>query len=134
MYGNSLKIFWRNLKKQKTVGVLSIGSLAVAVAVVVLIGLWAVNEFRFDGFHRDKDKMYRVNGLVTLNGEQVKIGATFKKVGEDAIRMFPELQAMCRVVPLSFDLSVNSVLYPTKKSFTGRLFFLFFFLVCFESR
>lgn len=39
MYGNSLKIFWRNLKKQKTVGVLSIGSLAVAVAVVVLIGL-----------------------------------------------------------------------------------------------
>ena len=64
MYGNSLKIFWRNLKKQKTVGVLSIGSLAVAVAVVVLIGLWAVNEFRFDGFHRDKDKMYRVNGLV----------------------------------------------------------------------
>ena len=82
MYGNSLKIFWRNLKKQKTVGVLSIGSLAVAVAVVVLIGLWAVNEFRFDGFHRDKDKMYRVNGLVTLNGEQVKIGATFKKVGK----------------------------------------------------
>lgn len=127
MYGNSLKIFWRNLKKQKTVGVLSIGSLAVAVAVVVLIGLWAVNEFRFDGFHRDKDKMYRVNGLVTLNGEQVKIGGTFKKVGEDAIRMFPELQAMCRVVPLSFDLSVNSVLYPQKRVLLADSSFFSFF-------
>lgn len=124
---NNLKIFWRNLKKQKTVGALSIGSLAVAVAVVVLIGLWAVNEFRFDAFHRDKDKIYRVNGLVTLNGEQVKTGATYKKVGEDAFRIFPEVQAMCRIAPVDYDISVNDVLYPQREVFLADSSFFSFF-------
>ena len=52
---NSLKVFWRNFMKQKTVGILSIGSLAVAIAVVILIGLWAANEYSFDKFQQDGD-------------------------------------------------------------------------------
>ncbi|MDE5639721.1 MAG: ABC transporter permease [Odoribacter sp.] len=127
MYWGNLKIFWRNLKKQKTVGALSIGSLAVAVAVVVLIGLWAVNEFRFDGFHKDKDKIYRVIGLFTLNGEQAKTGATYKKAGEDGLRTFPEVQAMCRIAPVEYDISVNDVLYPQREVFLADSSFFSFF-------
>lgn len=124
---NSLKVFWRNLQKQKTVGVLSIGSLAVAIAVVVLIGLWSVNEFSFDGFHRDKDKMYRINERIMLNGELAKTGATYKCAGEDALRMFPEIEAMCRVAPLTCDITVGDVLYPGRNVFeVDSSFFSFF--------
>ena len=124
---NSLKIFWRNLQKQKTVGVLSIGSLAVAIAVVILIGLWAVNEFSFDAFHRDKDKMYRINGAIILNGEFAQVGATYKKAGEDALRMFPEIEAMCRVAPMTYDITIDNVLYPGRNIFLADSSFFTFF-------
>lgn len=124
---NSLNVFWRNLQKQKTVGILSIGSLAVAIAVVILIGLWAVNEFSYDGFHRDKDKMYRVTGQVMLNGELAKIGATYKRLGDDALRMFPEIEAMCRVAPSSGDITVSDVVYPGKSFLQADSSFFSFF-------
>ncbi len=127
MYSNSLKVFWRNLRKQKTVGVLSIGSLAVAIAVVILIGLWAVNEFSFDGFHRDKDKMYRINGRIMLNGEVAKVGATYKRAGEDALRLFPEIEAMCRVATQTYDITVGDVIYPGRNIFLADSSFFTFF-------
>ena len=37
----------------KAYEILSIGSLAVAIAVVILIGLWAANEYSFDKFQKD---------------------------------------------------------------------------------
>lgn len=78
---NSLKVFSRNLQKQKTVGILSIGSLAVAVAVVILIGLWAANEFSFDKFQKDGNKIYRVYGSLMMNNTLTQIGATYKTIG-----------------------------------------------------
>lgn len=124
---NGCKVFWRNLAKQKTVGILSIGSLAVAIAVVVLIGLWAANEMSFDNFHTDKDQMYRVNGQLVLNNEFAKTGSTYKSAGEDAVRNFPEVKAMCRVYPVNWEARVGDILYPDNEFFlVDSNFFTFF--------
>lgn len=47
MKRNSLKFFIRNLKQQKTVGILSIGCLGISIAVALLIGLWGMNELKY---------------------------------------------------------------------------------------
>lgn len=124
---NSLKVFSRNLQKQKTVGILSIGSLAVAVAVVILIGLWAANEFSFDKFQKDGNKIYRVYGSLMMNNTLTQIGATYKQLGADAVRKFPEIESMCRVNPQNGELKVNDVLYPDNDmAMADSNFFTFF--------
>lgn len=124
---NGLKVFWRNLAKQKTVGILSIGSLAVAIAVVILIGLWAAHEFSFDNFQKDKDITYRVYGQLMLNNSLEAVGATYKPLGEDALQKFPEIGAMCRVVPQDMEIRVNDVLYADNQMLlTDANFFTFF--------
>lgn len=124
---NGLKVFLRNLAKQKTVGVLSIGSLAIAIAVVILIGLWAANEFSFDKFQKDGDKMYRVYGKIMLNNTPTTIGSTYKILGEEAIQKFPEITHMCRVCPQDLELKIENVLYPDNKFFlVDSNFFTFF--------
>lgn len=109
---NGLKIFLRNLNKQKTVGILSIGSLAVAIAVVILIGLWAVNEFSFDRFHKDRNKIYRVYGELMMNNTPTCIGATYKVLGMEAAQKFPEISEMCRVVIQNTEIKIDEILYP----------------------
>ncbi len=124
---NGWKVFVRNLAKQKTVGILSIGSLAVAICVVILIGLWAANEFSFDRFQKDGEKIYRIYGSIMMNNTPTTIGATYKQLGEDAARKFPELADMCRVSPQNLELKVGEVLYPDNEFFlVDSNFFLFF--------
>ncbi len=124
---NEWKVFWRNLTKQKTVGIFSIGSLAIAIAVVILIGLWSAKEMTFDNFHPDKDKMYRVNGQLMLNNELMKMGSTYQPAGEDAIRNFPEVETMCRVFPENLEIQVENITYSDNEFFlVDTNFFTFF--------
>ncbi|MDR0699011.1 MAG: hypothetical protein LBG28_07320 [Tannerella sp.] len=45
-----MKQFIRNFKKQKAVGLLNISSLSLGIAVAVIVGWWAINEWSFDSF------------------------------------------------------------------------------------
>ena len=98
--------------KQKTVGILSIGSLAVAIAVVILIGLWAANEYSFDKFQQDGDKIYRVYGSLMLNNTPTSVGSTYKILGADAAAKFPEIIEMCRITPQQLEIKIDDILYP----------------------
>lgn len=97
--------------QQKTVGILSVGSLAIAVCVAVLIGLWAANEFSFDRFHKDGDRIYRAYASLMMNNAPSVIGSTYKKLGEDGVRKFPKISAMCRVVPQHMEIKIKEVMY-----------------------
>lgn len=124
---NSLKVFWRNFMKQKTVGILSIGSLAVAIAVVILIGLWAANEYSFDKFQKDGDKIYRVYGSLMLNNTPTSVGSTYKILGADAAAKFPEIMEMCRITPQQLEIKIDDILYPGNDIFlVDSNFFTFF--------
>lgn len=124
---SSLKVFWRNFLKQKTVGILSIGSLAVAIAVVILIGLWAANEYSFDKFQKDGDKIYRVYGKLMLNNTPTSMGSTYKVLGADAVATFPEITEMCRITPQRLEIKIDDVLFPDNDVFlVDSNFFTFF--------
>lgn len=104
--------FIRNLKGQLTVGILSMLSLTIGVVVVLLVGLWVIEEFSFDRFHKDGEQIYRVYSEVDMNGERVKIGSTYKPLGKDAMQHFPEVEDMCRVIIMKLDIKRNETTYP----------------------
>lgn len=124
---NSFKKFSRNLSKQKTVGTLSICSLAIAITVVIRIGLWSVNELSFDNFHKDKDKIYRVLGSLMLNNEKMKVGSTYKPLGQEAQQKYPEISGMCRVVSTNTDIKLKDVVSPDNKILQADSNFFTFF-------
>jgi putative ABC transport system permease protein len=60
MFKSNLKIAIRNLFRQKVYTLINIAGLAVGVASCILIVLFVRNEFSYDSFFKDKDRVYRM--------------------------------------------------------------------------
>jgi putative ABC transport system permease protein len=60
MFKNYLKIALRTLAKQKTLSLINIFGLSVGIACFSLFMLYAINEFSFDGFHKNAANTYLV--------------------------------------------------------------------------
>jgi putative ABC transport system permease protein len=82
MFRNYLKTAWRNLVKNKVYSVLNISGLAVGMAVALLIGLWAYNEYSYDKFLPDHQRLYRLQRNFNNNGEILTFGTISLKIPE----------------------------------------------------
>lgn len=60
MIKNYLKLAWRNILKNKSSSVINIGGLSVGMAVAILISLWIYNEFSFNKYHQNYDRIAQV--------------------------------------------------------------------------
>lgn len=60
MFKNNLKIALRSLLKQKVYTVINVLGLAVGIASCLLIVLFIQNEFSYDKFFQDQDRIYRM--------------------------------------------------------------------------
>ena len=56
-----LVLFIRNLQRQKLFSVIILLGLTVSIASTLLIYLYVRFEFSYDDFHKDADRIYRVN-------------------------------------------------------------------------
>ena len=92
MFKNHLKIALRNLKRQKGYSFINITGLAIGMACTIFILLWVQDELSYDGFHENKDNIFRVvtkfeNEGNTYYGEQ-----TSAPVAPFLKNNFPEIQ------------------------------------------
>jgi putative ABC transport system permease protein len=60
MFGNYLKVAFRNLFRNKTYSLINIGGLAFGLACCLLIVSFIRYEYSFDRFHKNGDRLYRV--------------------------------------------------------------------------
>lgn len=60
MLKNYLKIALRNLIKSKGYSAINIGGLAVGMAVAMIIGLWVYDEFSYNRYHKNYDRIAKV--------------------------------------------------------------------------
>jgi putative ABC transport system permease protein len=122
-----MKQFIRNFNKQKVVGLLNISSLSLGIMAAVVVGLWAINEYSFDNFHKNRENMYRINVHALVNDNQVKIGSTYRPFGEAARTELPVIEDMSRIFTYSGDIEVGETYYPAVELFTvDENFFSFF--------
>ncbi|MDO1447355.1 ABC transporter permease [Rhodocytophaga aerolata] len=70
MLKNYLTIAFRNLWKNKVYSSLNIGGLAVGMAVAILIGLWMYDEFSYNRYHQNYDRLVRVMQHNVYNGKK----------------------------------------------------------------
>ena len=60
MFKNYFKIAWRNLVKNRVSSIINIGGLTIGIAVAILIGLWIYDEFSFNKYHANYNRIAQI--------------------------------------------------------------------------
>jgi ABC-type antimicrobial peptide transport system permease subunit len=92
MLKNYWAIAWRTILKSKGYSALNILGLAIGMAVALLIGLWAYNEYSYDRFLPDCQQLYQVRRNFNSNGDTLNFTSTSLKLAETLRRQVPEIQ------------------------------------------
>ncbi len=87
----------RSAIRNKTISLISISGMSIAIAIVLLIGFWSINEFSYDSFHKDADNIYRLCLDGIINDKPTKIGGTFQQAGPLLQSKIPEIEALSQV-------------------------------------
>lgn len=61
MFRYSMLLFIRNIRRQKLFSIINLLGLTVSIVSILLIYLYVRHEFSYDRFHKDADRIYRVN-------------------------------------------------------------------------
>ncbi|MCK5168885.1 MAG: ABC transporter permease, partial [Bacteroidales bacterium] len=67
MFRHNLKIALRNILKYWNYSIINIGGLAIGLASFIFIVLYIDDEIKYDKFHENADRIYRVNRLYNSN-------------------------------------------------------------------
>lgn len=60
MFKNYFKTAWRNIIRNKTITLINLFGLSVALVAFIFIALWVQNELSFDDYHKDAKDIYLV--------------------------------------------------------------------------
>ena len=119
MFQNYLKIAYRNLVRHKIYSLINISGLAIGIAFCILMFLFVRNEWTYDAFHENADRIYRVYA------ERSKAGAdgTFYRHAEMPVALgpalaeaFPDISAYVRLSQQRAHRASESVTRVTYKS------------------
>ena len=91
MFKNYLTISWRNLTKQKGYSSIKIVGFAIGIAACLMIALYINDELSYDKHYADHEELYRVVGVITVQGD-IKKGVAFPAPMASAMKNdFPEI-------------------------------------------
>lgn len=91
MFKNYLKTAWRNLLKNKLYSSINIGGLAIGMAVSFMLLLYVYNEYSFDKFNTNSDRLYQVLRNQPVNGEVYTSSSTPAPLAATIRKDFPEI-------------------------------------------
>ena len=92
MLRNYFKTAWRNLVRTPGYSSLNILGLATGMAVALLIGLWVYEQYSFDKFLPDNNRLYRVQRNFYSNGDTLTFRTTSLKLADALRAEIPEIQ------------------------------------------
>lgn len=97
MFNNFIKIAWRNLIRNRTFSLINISGLAIGMAAAALILLMVQEEYSFDQFHKNKDRLFEVWNKDVRNGEINCWNTTPKPLAKAMSKDYEEVERMVRV-------------------------------------
>ena len=118
LFFHQIKYVSKNLIRQKTYSIINILGLAVAMASIVIIALWVMNELSFDKSYPKTDRIYRfTEERNTPDGYQ----SHFARIqGNIPIEKYlPEIEAKLRLAPLRY----TTITIGRKKFSSDKIYF-----------
>jgi putative ABC transport system permease protein len=97
MFHHSIRLFIRNVWRNKGFGILNIFGLATAIACAALIFLWVEDELQFDTYHLKKDRLYAVKITKSFGDNLLTIGSTPRPMAQSLIAEIPGVANATRI-------------------------------------
>jgi len=128
MLKSYLKTAFRNLFRNKTFSFINIFGLAIGITVCMLIYLFIINEFNFDKFHKDNERLYRVMRSFKSDGSTKQVAYLSGLYGPALKNDFGnEVESMVRVINNNNLVTLGDKSYNEKKVLdVDSNFFTFF--------
>ena len=98
MFFNYLKIALRSLVRQKLYAFINISGLTIGLMASLLIILYIIDEFSYDRFHKDAGRIYRVNLMGRMSGQEFNSANTSAPVASGFLDEIPGVEEACRIV------------------------------------
>ena len=89
MFKHNLKIALRNILKYWNYSIINIGGLAIGLASFIFIVLYMDDELKYDKYHENADRIYRVNRLYNSNDVDEDAATTSFPCGPTIVLDYP---------------------------------------------
>jgi putative ABC transport system permease protein len=97
--------------------------LTIGLASVLILILWISIELRFDTFHKDKDRLYRVAMIMKTPNKEINQAQINAPAGPEFKREFPVVENMVRLVDDNKSVIYNDRTIRLKILYTDSTFF-----------
>jgi putative ABC transport system permease protein len=97
--------------------------LTIGVASVLVILIWISVETSYDKFHKDQQRVYRVNMILKTPNKEINFGSIYDPAGPEYKREFPVIEEMVRMDPKKQSISYNNKFSLLDVFYTDKNFF-----------
>lgn len=97
MFKNYIKVAFRNLFKQKEYAFINILGLSIGMACCLLIALFVLDEYSYDNFHSDGDRIYRMSLERKYPDHSTFYAVVPHSFSEVLTQDYPEIEATCKL-------------------------------------
>ena len=107
MLKSYFRMSWRTIVKNKGYAMINIGGLAIGMAVVMLISLWAADELSFDRSFENYDRISKVWQFVKFGAEKSSYDVVPVPLAEELRTNYPDFEAVSMSKVREITLSVG---------------------------
>ncbi|MCF8334696.1 MAG: ABC transporter permease [Bacteroidales bacterium] len=127
MFKNFLKIATRNFIRRKSFTFINVLGLGIGMAASILIAMWVFHEISYDEFHKDSDRIYRVERDMFFQGQRHIVPVTAATYGPALAEDMPEVKSSMRLMDREIPMKDSRDVFQTKSViFVDSNFFSFF--------
>ena len=119
MFGNYVRIAWRNLTRNKMYAAITIGGITIGMSAFWLISLYVADEFSYDRFHEKANRIVRVAQHTRWDGGNISQASTSAPFAGALKKEYAEIEEATRIV-MEGDGIIN---YNDKALQVGDIFF-----------
>ena len=120
MFKNYLKIAFRTFRTHKAHSLINVTGMAIGIACCLLIVLYVYDELRYDQYHENADRLYRVVLDTRVAGENIHGPVTPAPMAKTLLDDFPSITHAARLYKPGADYKVE---YEDRLFNESRLFF-----------
>ena len=96
MFKNHLKIAYRNFVRHKLYSFITVFGLAIGLSICMIISLWVLRELSYDRFHKNANRIYRVERELFRDNLSSRWPITGGRYKQALIDDFPEIENAAR--------------------------------------
>ncbi|HWA34229.1 MAG TPA: ABC transporter permease, partial [Cyclobacteriaceae bacterium] len=103
MLSSYFKVIFRSLARNKMFSMINLLGLSIGLTSAMLLGLYVVDEFSFDHFHKNADRIYGVTIAASQDGKVVRWSGVPNKTAPTLLKEIPEIEKAVRILPNNFN-------------------------------